>query len=235
MPSASGQPASIKRVVYITQPFGTIGELFFPPEPGQPMPTWTPPYWEPRARKRHSFSGEAPAVFDAPRFDTLALSPLVPHAGRTIVLENLNNLGGGHDRFASLLTGDSENRPRTPSIDILLGRERGSDTLHPSMQLSLQGQGHNTYSYTSWQGNGSTAPAERDTLRIFNDVFGGVGGDSEAMNRVREDERSILDGALRQASDLRDRLGSEDRRRLELYLDSLRQAEMRLDASFSMS
>ncbi|MEM9188064.1 MAG: DUF1552 domain-containing protein [Myxococcota bacterium] len=243
---ARGQEGGAGNVIYVTQPHGTFGEAFFPRDEGTSKFAWPDPEWNRRERLRHAFSGDTAMVKEAPDLATPILTPLQPHAPRTTLLENVSNMSGGrtsegHDQFAGILSGHQIKREEQkgspgPSIDVVLGGIIGAGSRLPSTQLALhQKSGGPFYSFTSWNDALSIAPGEEVPQRFYERVFGGAATDPDGIERLARERRSILDGALGQAEALQQRLGNEDRRRLGLYLDAVREVEQRLQAPAALS
>jgi hypothetical protein len=80
-----------------------------------------------------------------------------------------------------------------------------------------------------WNRRGVRMPSEQRATQVFRRLFLRGTPDEEAreMRRVREGQ-SILDDVRGQVQSMNARLSDDDRRRLSLYLDSIREAEQRL-------
>lgn len=138
---------------------------------------------------------------------------------------------GGHRAEASILTanpvGSSGRAKNTVSLDQYMARHLGRDTRFPSLVLSSSGS--NSPSYTE---NGAMIPAEDSPSLLFSRLFV---NDSKAeqqrqAQRVRQG-RSIMDLISDDADRLSRQLGTGDRNRLDAYLTSVRELELRLAES----
>jgi len=113
--------------------------------------------------------------------------------------------------------------PTNTTLDQLLARHLGQDTVLPSLELSTNDFTDNKetkyFECVSWYGPGFAANTEKDPRAVFKRLFGqGQDGPSS----------SILDAVLDQAHGLERRLGKEDRQKLGEYLDSVRTTERRI-------
>lgn len=152
------------------------------------------------------------------------------------VLSNLLHIQGRiswHEHPYNWLTGT--NIKQTPgtitntiSMDQVAAQHIGPTYL-PSLALSFEdGVGTRTLSRNA---TGADIPAIGSYRTVFANLFppADKGQLKDAQARLALD-RSILDTALEDVGDLRRKLGAADRRRMEQYLDSIREVEKRLDA-----
>jgi hypothetical protein len=134
---------------------------------------------------------------------------------------------GGHGTEVALLTGLTPDRIRpgdirnTISLDQEVASRIGNETRFP--YLSLGG------SDMSWNRQGVKVPSESRATQVFRQLF--INGTPQEV--ARELQRiqngcSVLDGVREQARTLAANLGPADRRRLDLLLTSIREAEARL-------
>jgi hypothetical protein len=151
------------------------------------------------------------------------LEPIKQHL---VFVDGLKMYAGGatHEGgIAKVLTGVS---PK--SIDLFLGEQIGGSTPHSSLQLGVGGTfqagAPGTFTFI---GEGQPVPPDDDPLNAFSRVFGAVSGnpddDAEAKKR-----KSVLDVALADLNALRTKLGSTEREKLDIHLDSLREVEARI-------
>ncbi len=124
------------------------------------------------------------------------------------------------------------------SIDQVIARQIGKDTLLPSLQLGLEDPGANStncgegYScvYTntiSWQTPTRPLPMEINPQVVFERMFGD-GSSPELRRARRERQASILDSVTGSLSELMPQVAHVDRVRLEQYLEDVREIERRL-------
>ncbi len=176
------------------------------------------------------------------RDQTLVLSKLMCH--------NANALGAGpgdHARAsASFLTGA---HPRESGSDIFAGvsadqiaaQAVGNQTRFPSLELGLEdtrmvGLCDARYScaYTSsisWRTPTTPLPPLTNPRHVFERLFGNADPnvDRATAERRARHRRSILDGAIEETRGLHASVGPADRRRLDEYLESIREVERGLE------
>jgi hypothetical protein len=131
------------------------------------------------------------------------------------------------------------------TIDQLIAQKIGQDTLLPSLQMGIDdpqgssstcGEGYSC-AYTnsiSWSSATRPNPMEINPQIVFERLFGDGSTASERSIR-REQDRSILDLVTHSIARLKSRVGPNDRRRLEEYLEDVREIERRLQIASSAS
>ena len=125
------------------------------------------------------------------------------------------------------------------SFDQMFAERFGQDTPIPSMQLCIENinqAGGCAYGYTcvytdtlSWASPTEPLPVIRDPRVAFEQLFGAGATEEERISR-RLTNKSILDVILGRVGELQRTLGPEDRRRMEQYLDNIRELERRIEA-----
>ncbi|HEY6880710.1 MAG TPA: DUF1552 domain-containing protein [Polyangiales bacterium] len=159
-------------------------------------------------------------------------APLESVKQHLVFLEGLTMYAGGatHEGgIAKVLTGVSPQ-----SLDIYLGDRISADRPHRSLQLGVGTTFQNGSGSFSYIGDGQTVNPDDDPLNAFGRVFGSVsagGGDDAAAALKKRQRMSVLDAALGDLSGLQTRLGSTEREKLDVHLDSLRELEKRLTAN----
>jgi len=114
----------------------------------------------------------------------------------------------------------------TISLDQLIARQIGMKTRYPCLVL---GTGSSSLSWTS---NGVEIPAESSPSRLFKALFiEGSEAEVEAELRQLRRGRSILDTVTGEAKRFGNTLGHRDREKLDEYLTSVRDLEVRLQQS----
>jgi hypothetical protein len=182
------------------------------------------------------------------------LQPLEPLRGLVQVLGGLNHKTaeggpdgpGDHARGnGTFLTGVRLNKSATViragvSIDQVIARRVGHLTRFPSLELACEvvrksgacDSGYAcAYQYNlSWSSATTPRPAESNPRLAFERLFGegGPGERRANLERRRQEQRSILDFALEDARAMQRRLGSQDREKLDQYLDGVREIETRI-------
>jgi hypothetical protein len=113
--------------------------------------------------------------------------------------------------------------PTNTTLDQLIAREIGSNTLLPSLELSCNDFTDNKetryYECVSWYGPGYAANVEKNPRAVFQRLFGKPDADAT---------RSILDAIHADAKALNSRLGRSDQAKLGEYLESVRATERRI-------
>src|SRR5215510_1665785 len=123
------------------------------------------------------------------------------------------------------------------SIDQIYAQHFGQDTPIPSMQLCIENvdqAGGCAYGYScvytdmiSWASPTEPLPMIRDPRMAFDQLFGAGGSTAERASRRRA-AASVLDYVTGQVAELNRRLDTSDRRRMERYLDDVREIERRI-------
>jgi Protein of unknown function (DUF1552) len=123
------------------------------------------------------------------------------------------------------------------SIDQIYAQKFGQDTPVPSMQLcieSIDGSGACDYGYScvysdtiSWASPQTPLPMTRDPRQAFETLFGDGGTPAQRAARLQENG-SILDLVMRDATKLVKGLPASDRNRLDSYLEDVREIERRI-------
>jgi hypothetical protein len=185
---------------------------------------------------------------------TPLLEPLARHKDKFSVISglahyNANALGdgpGSHGRSCgAYLTGAHPKRTEGAdiycgiSMDQVIANHIGHHTQIASLELgieppSLLGSCDVGYSCTytntlSWRSPTSPLPVSVKPSDVFERLFGDTSGmDEQARKAQLATKASILDFVLEDAARLSPRLGANDRRKLEEYLDSIRTVEQRI-------
>lgn len=145
---------------------------------------------------------------------------------------------GGHDGADRWLTGadlygiPGKDYQNSVSVDQIAAELHGRQTRFPSLQLAAaSGTGHATNTCTlSFDKHGVPLPSENRPQSVFERLFVPDGAASRKATLQRLDERrSILDNVLGEAKILRRKLGATDKRKLNEYLNSVRETELRVD------
>ena len=184
-----------------------------------------------------------------------ALSSLEPYRDYLTIISNTDvqgaeaitapEIGGDHFRSSAVFLTQSHPK-QTEGSDVLVGtsldqyyaQRFGQDTPIPSMQLCIENinqSGGCAYGYTcvytdsiSWASPTEPLPVIRDPRVAFELLFG-AGGTAEERILRRQTDRSILDWIVGRIGQLKRELGPTDRRRLENYLDDIREIERRIE------
>lgn len=171
---------------------------------------------------------------------TETLKPLEAHREQLSVLGGLSHPNGrrmgGHDTGDTFLTGAFLNNKfltNTISVDQVAAKSIGNQTRFSSLVLSTDGGvGEPTRSSTlSYDDKGRAMPALHQPQQIFDRFFGAGDADTIAQARRLKSASSMLDRVLEDSRSLRNRLGNQDREKLDEYLASVRQIEQGVERS----
>lgn len=143
---------------------------------------------------------------------------------------------GGHDTGDIFLTGASfegGNFQNTVSFDQVAAAKLGDQTRFPSLVLSSDGGiGLPTRARTlSFTASGQPIPSLNQPQQIFERLFGDEQGTKEQTRRRLATEASMLDRLLEESKTMRGKLGTQDQRKYDEYLSSVRDIEQRVQRS----
>lgn len=198
--------------------------------------------------------GWLPATEGAAFEITPTMRPLAPFRGDMLVLSNLSlhtadalgDGGGDHARAgAAWLTGMHPKKTEGAEIragisaDQIAAKELGKQTQFASLELGIEepsfaGGCDSGYScaYTntiSWRSATTPNPVQISPRAVFERLFGdGESTDPAARRKRMRQDRSILDYVNADMARLEPELGARDRRKLDEYLDSIRDIERRI-------
>ena len=155
-----------------------------------------------------------------------SLAPLEPFRDVITPISGLHHpgsLGHHHNCIDIWLTGAKigASERNTISVDQLMARVAGENTRYPSMEIALTGGG------LAWTGDGVQLPAMRRCSEIFSSLFEEPKGGIAAQRRALKRKASVLDANLEEVRKLESSIGAADKGRLEQYLNSVREAEIR--------
>ncbi|MCH1493751.1 MAG: DUF1552 domain-containing protein [Rubripirellula sp.] len=138
-------------------------------------------------------------------------------------LHHPGSLGHHHNCIDIWLTGGKigASERNTISVDQLMAQVTGEKTRYPSMEIAL------TQGSLAWTADGVQLPAMRRCTEIFSSLFEEPKGGVAAQRRVLRRKASVLDDNLDEVRKLEQRMGAADKGRLEQYLNSVREAEIR--------
>jgi len=117
--------------------------------------------------------------------------------------------------------GDGGPFRNTVSADQMMAEVQGRSTRFASLELAVEGHS------LAWSRDGIQIPAERNSVNIFNMLFGVEKESPQAIRRRLSRRGSILDLVAEDASRVHGRLGQNDRNKLDEYLTAVRQVEVR--------
>jgi hypothetical protein len=109
----------------------------------------------------------------------------------------------------------------TISVDQKMAEIMAPHTRYPSMEIAL------TQGSLAWTADGVQLPALRRCSEIFASLFEEPKGGTSAQRKALRRKASVLDDNLEEVRRLEQKMGSEDKGRLDQYLTSVREAEIR--------
>ena len=175
------------------------------------------------------------------------LEPLAPFRKQLTVFGNVGNKPGESRAVHALVPGtwltcvhptEGINSHGGVSVDQLAAAQIGQDTPYPSLEIATA-QGHGvgsacergygcSYSGTvSFRTPTTPLPVENNPRELFLRLFG-QGDTPEERRFLAEQTTSLLDMISSEASNLKRRIGAQDRAVLSDYLESVREIERRL-------
>lgn len=174
-----------------------------------------------------------------------SLKPLAEFADNSVVITGLNNPLGGHlGQTSGFLSGHDFNPDETGvvsgaiSLDQMLAQRWGRDTFVPSLNLAVEPPSQGSFgnrprsfgNSISWSSPTSKIEPQINPQQAFDQVFF---GQTAAGRRAAGRRRRIVDEIWGQAKALRKRVDREDHRKLDQYLDSIRDLEAKLEKTIN--
>ena len=155
-----------------------------------------------------------------------SLKPLEAYRGVITPVSGLHHpgsLGHHHNCIDIWLTGGriGASERNTISVDQKMAEITAEHTRYPSMEIAL------TQGSLAWTADGVQLPAMRRCSQIFASLFEEPKGGVEAQRRALRRKASVLDDNLAEVRQLEQKLGAADKGRLDQYLTSVREAEIR--------
>ena len=209
-----------------TSPVRRLACIYFPDGVGMPLPQ-DPAYkdwaWFPHGNGTEFTFSKCGEPFEPLRNDLTILSGFSHPSSRKV---------HGHcnaDQFlTAAATATSGTYQNTISLDQAYAAFVGNQTRFSSIVMSTDGgtgtpRGAQTISFDH---NGRAIPAENRPKRVFDMLF--VSSDQDAARRLAL-SKSALDDLMEDAASLRKKLNSSDQRSLDEYLESVREAERRVE------
>ncbi|MFM8534817.1 MAG: DUF1552 domain-containing protein [Acidimicrobiia bacterium] len=155
-----------------------------------------------------------------------SLQPLEPHRANFTPISGLyhpHGLGHHHNCSSIWLTGGKigPSERNTISVDQLMAQVTAPLTRFSSLELSNQGHS------LACSADGIGLPAQGNPSVVFRELFEEPQGGIARQRRGLQRRGSILDAVLDEARTLGNQLGQDDRGRLDQYLTSVREVEIR--------
>ncbi len=215
--ATAANPANLRRLGFVYMPMGSD------------IARWTPP-------KADSLDELSPT-----------LAPLANVRSQVAAISNLelqNAYPGTHATsnaaFLSAATAkltESTDYYLGTTVDQIAAQHIGQATQLPSLELSMDllsvvGQCDNGYACVyqnnlSWSSPTTPLPSEAHPRLVFERLFG-EGGSMQDRRRALEKRASLLDAVTSEITRLKQGLGSQDRNKVDQYLQTIREVERRI-------
>ncbi len=155
-----------------------------------------------------------------------SLKPLEKHRNVITPISGLHHPGAlshHHNCISVWLTGGNlgPSDRNTISVDQKMAEVTAQHTRYPSMEIAL------TQGSLAWTADGVQLPAMRRCSEIFASLFEEPKGGTAAQRKALRRKASVLDDNLAEVRRLEQKMGAADKGRLEQYLASVREAEIR--------
>jgi len=155
-----------------------------------------------------------------------SLKPLEKHRNVITPISGLHHpgsLGHHHNCINVFLTGGKlgPSDRNTISLDQKMAEITAQQTRVASMEIALTDQS------LAWTADGVQLPALRRCSEIFASLFEEPKGGKTVQRRALRRKGSVLDANLAEVRRLEQKMGKEDKGRMEQYLTSVREAEIR--------
>ena len=155
-----------------------------------------------------------------------SLKPLEKHRDAITPISGLHHPGGlghHHNCISIWLTGGKlgPSDRNTISVDQKMAEVTGQHTRYPSLEVAI------TQESLAWTADGVRLPAMRRCSEIFASMFEEPKGGIDAQRIALRRKASVLDDNLAEVRRLEKQMGKEDKGRMDQYLTSVREAEIR--------
>lgn len=155
-----------------------------------------------------------------------SLKPLEKHRQVITPISGLHHPGAlshHHNCISVWLTGGKlgPSDRNTISVDQKMAEVTAQHTRYSSLEVALTGNS------LSWTADGVGLPALRRCSEIFGSMFEAPKGGTAAQRRALRRKASVLDDNLAEVRRLEQQMGAADKGRLDQYLTSVREAEIR--------
>ena len=155
-----------------------------------------------------------------------SLKPLEKHRAVITPISGLHHPGAlshHHNCISVWLTGGKlgPSDKNTISVDQKMAELTAQHTRYPSMEVALTGDS------LAWTADGVRLPSLRRCSEIFASLFEEPKGGKMAQRRALRRKGSVLDANLAEVRRLEKNMGAADKGRLNQYLTSVREAEIR--------
>lgn len=166
------------------------------------------------------------------------LRPLQRHKSDISILQNLMHQysADGHSGSTFWLTGANryaiagQNFHNSVSVDQVAAEQLGQDTRFTSMQLSTTGDsdGHGPGLSLAWNRFGKPLAGLHTPVAAFHRLFSDDKTPLEVRKKKLQRQQSVLDSVMENARSIERVLGNDDRQKMQEYVQSVREIEVRI-------
>ncbi|HVY31373.1 MAG TPA: DUF1552 domain-containing protein [Polyangiaceae bacterium] len=168
------------------------------------------------------------------------LAPLQPYASKVLLAAGLDykmmleqdKKYDGHFTYPVIYTGTYQNTggqnctSKGPSIDQVVSDAIAKTVALPQPLLVISVEGGTA----SWRGADQANTGEGDPKRLFDKLFASAAMPAEEVAKIRTRKKSVLDFVSGELSGFSQRMGTEDKAKIDAHLESIRQLEAQLAA-----
>lgn len=157
------------------------------------------------------------------------IAPLEPHRSDVLLFQGLtigNIEGAGHESLPVLFDVGGGN-----SLDWQVAQKIGADSPFKTLNLAVQKRDSRGHIFHNGQG----VTLEQDPFKLFDTLFASGGLDPALFAKQGAAKKSVLDYVGKQLEGFGQRLGTEDRQRVQFHLDSVRAVEKRLTSQTTIT
>lgn len=169
------------------------------------------------------------------------LAPLAPFAPKTLLAAGIDyrimieqdKKYDGHFSYPVIYTGTYANTggqnctSNGPSLDQVVSDAVAKQVALPAPLLVITVEGEST----SWRGPAQRNTGEGDPKRLFDKLFASSATPSPELEKLRARRKSVLDYVGRELTGFSQRMGSEDKAKIDAHFESIRQLEAQLGVS----
>ena len=175
------------------------------------------------------------------------LEPLAAHQESLTILDGIRQIrqgpGGAHRRGighlwtgAPLLAGNDfpSSNGNTgwgsgTSVDQFLAQRLRPETPYASLEFGVQTKNHDVNSRMIYAGSAQPVTPEDSPQSMYERLFSDFGVDTAVLERIRAERKSVIDSVAADLERIRSGSGREDRDRMDLHLQGIREIEERID------
>ena len=168
------------------------------------------------------------------------LAPLEPFKDQLIIVDGMEQLrpgpGDGHQKGMATLWSGSELLEGGDfqgggdsgtvgwgggiTIDQEVANAIGTDTAYKSLEFGVQTGGATVWSRQSYAGSNQPIAPEDSPTEMFDRLFGDLDIDTEALEKLKAERRSVIDRVKGDLELLEGKYGTDDKLKIEAHLDA---------------